>query len=485
MLRYRRHADAADVRHFQWLPIERIDAHLLPAARPRVLTMHNVIRHEAVDLRLGEQDGRSDRAHATRCGAARRRRQRARDPPRRVRAPRDPAGRAPASQRVRAGRAAGGALFRRGEAVQGRGRAAGGLPAGGGRRAVGGGPPAGRVDRASAPARSSRQGSLRGPLRERRGAAGVLPARRRARSPAPQRGRVRRAVRGPRVRQGDGDERRRRVPRARGRPRGGTARAARGFRRAGGGDQRTDRGSRRARGGWRSGRSPPRRAPTRGTASRSRRWPSTSGCWREGDLHGEVQALRRARARLARGRGRGGGRRGGRRAGPLHARGAARGPRGRAPRPAARERRAAVRRATRRRGRGDLVPVLEADPRTARDARPDRLPELPPRAAPGPARPRRLQRGDPRGDARLGRLVPFRGRELRHGRSGRGRALPDGPGLGHRVLAGPREPGAAARPVPEGDGPGDRRRGAAAHAAGAGALRGRRRARAAAARSPG
>jgi glycosyltransferase involved in cell wall biosynthesis len=55
MLRYRRRADAADVRHFQWLPLERIDAYLLPAARPRVLTMHNVIRREAVDLRLANR----------------------------------------------------------------------------------------------------------------------------------------------------------------------------------------------------------------------------------------------------------------------------------------------------------------------------------------------------------------------------------------------------------------------------------------------
>jgi glycosyltransferase involved in cell wall biosynthesis len=55
MLRYRRRAAAADVRHFQWLPIERIDSHLLPAARPRVLTMHNVIRREAVDLRLASR----------------------------------------------------------------------------------------------------------------------------------------------------------------------------------------------------------------------------------------------------------------------------------------------------------------------------------------------------------------------------------------------------------------------------------------------
>lgn len=55
MLRYRRQARAADVRHFQWLPLERIDAHLLPAARPRVFTMHNVIRREAVDLRLARR----------------------------------------------------------------------------------------------------------------------------------------------------------------------------------------------------------------------------------------------------------------------------------------------------------------------------------------------------------------------------------------------------------------------------------------------
>ena len=55
MLRYRRHAAAADVRHFQWLPIERIDSLLLPAARPRVLTMHNVIRREALDMRLARK----------------------------------------------------------------------------------------------------------------------------------------------------------------------------------------------------------------------------------------------------------------------------------------------------------------------------------------------------------------------------------------------------------------------------------------------
>jgi glycosyltransferase involved in cell wall biosynthesis len=55
MLRYRRRAARADVRHFQWLPLERLDAHLLPSPRPRVLTMHNVIRREQVNRRLAER----------------------------------------------------------------------------------------------------------------------------------------------------------------------------------------------------------------------------------------------------------------------------------------------------------------------------------------------------------------------------------------------------------------------------------------------
>jgi glycosyltransferase involved in cell wall biosynthesis len=44
MLRYRRRAYGADVRHYQWLPIEALDAFLLPPQRPRVMTMHNVLR---------------------------------------------------------------------------------------------------------------------------------------------------------------------------------------------------------------------------------------------------------------------------------------------------------------------------------------------------------------------------------------------------------------------------------------------------------
>jgi glycosyltransferase involved in cell wall biosynthesis len=51
MLRYRRRAGEADVRHFQWLPLEPLDLLLMPSVRPRVLTMHNVLRREGSDRR--------------------------------------------------------------------------------------------------------------------------------------------------------------------------------------------------------------------------------------------------------------------------------------------------------------------------------------------------------------------------------------------------------------------------------------------------
>jgi glycosyltransferase involved in cell wall biosynthesis len=54
MLRYRRHATRADVRHYQWLPLEALDARLLPPARPRVMTVHNVLRRERSSRRLAE-----------------------------------------------------------------------------------------------------------------------------------------------------------------------------------------------------------------------------------------------------------------------------------------------------------------------------------------------------------------------------------------------------------------------------------------------
>ncbi len=47
MLRYRRHAERADIVHWQWLSVEQIDAWLLPPRRPRVLTAHNVVAHES------------------------------------------------------------------------------------------------------------------------------------------------------------------------------------------------------------------------------------------------------------------------------------------------------------------------------------------------------------------------------------------------------------------------------------------------------
>jgi len=52
MLRHRGRAGGADVRHYQWLPVPRVDARLLAPARPRVLTLHNVLRAERTERRL-------------------------------------------------------------------------------------------------------------------------------------------------------------------------------------------------------------------------------------------------------------------------------------------------------------------------------------------------------------------------------------------------------------------------------------------------
>lgn len=52
MLRYRSRSGAADVRHYQWFPVERVDEWLLPPARPRVWTVHNVLRHASTSRRL-------------------------------------------------------------------------------------------------------------------------------------------------------------------------------------------------------------------------------------------------------------------------------------------------------------------------------------------------------------------------------------------------------------------------------------------------
>jgi glycosyltransferase involved in cell wall biosynthesis len=46
MLAYRRAAATADVVHFQWLTVQPVDVHLLPRARPVVLTAHDVLPRE-------------------------------------------------------------------------------------------------------------------------------------------------------------------------------------------------------------------------------------------------------------------------------------------------------------------------------------------------------------------------------------------------------------------------------------------------------
>jgi glycosyltransferase involved in cell wall biosynthesis len=46
MARFARHARSADVVHFQWLAVQPLDVHLLPRARPLVLTAHDVLPRE-------------------------------------------------------------------------------------------------------------------------------------------------------------------------------------------------------------------------------------------------------------------------------------------------------------------------------------------------------------------------------------------------------------------------------------------------------
>jgi glycosyltransferase involved in cell wall biosynthesis len=55
MLRYRRAARAAQVVHFQWLPVQLLDGSLLPAGRPLVLTAHDILPREAGPARRRAQ----------------------------------------------------------------------------------------------------------------------------------------------------------------------------------------------------------------------------------------------------------------------------------------------------------------------------------------------------------------------------------------------------------------------------------------------
>jgi glycosyltransferase involved in cell wall biosynthesis len=53
MLRYRRHARAADVVHWQWLTVQPVDAFLLPPKRPRLLTAHDILPREPRPGQIG------------------------------------------------------------------------------------------------------------------------------------------------------------------------------------------------------------------------------------------------------------------------------------------------------------------------------------------------------------------------------------------------------------------------------------------------
>jgi glycosyltransferase involved in cell wall biosynthesis len=64
MLRYRRAARAADVVHFQWLSIQALDARLLRAVHPRLLTAHDVLPREPRPGQLAGQRALYERMDA-------------------------------------------------------------------------------------------------------------------------------------------------------------------------------------------------------------------------------------------------------------------------------------------------------------------------------------------------------------------------------------------------------------------------------------
>lgn len=55
MLGYRRVSRAADVAHFQWLPVQHLDGHLLPTHKPLVITAHDVLPREPRPGQLAAQ----------------------------------------------------------------------------------------------------------------------------------------------------------------------------------------------------------------------------------------------------------------------------------------------------------------------------------------------------------------------------------------------------------------------------------------------
>ena len=64
MLRYRRAAAAADLVHFEWLPVQPVDTRLLPRRRPLVITAHDVLPREPRPGQLAAQRRLYERANA-------------------------------------------------------------------------------------------------------------------------------------------------------------------------------------------------------------------------------------------------------------------------------------------------------------------------------------------------------------------------------------------------------------------------------------
>jgi glycosyltransferase involved in cell wall biosynthesis len=64
MLRYQARAPAADVVHFQWLPVQAIDRYLLPPQHPRILTAHDVLPREPRPSQLAGQKALYERMDA-------------------------------------------------------------------------------------------------------------------------------------------------------------------------------------------------------------------------------------------------------------------------------------------------------------------------------------------------------------------------------------------------------------------------------------
>ena len=64
MLRYRRHARAADLVHYQWLTVQPLDVRLLAPKRPRVLTAHDVLPREPRPGQLAGQRALYERMDA-------------------------------------------------------------------------------------------------------------------------------------------------------------------------------------------------------------------------------------------------------------------------------------------------------------------------------------------------------------------------------------------------------------------------------------